>query len=255
MKVLATISLIFCFYLSNAQRADSSLIEAIDKPINLRSNRRLESLILPTAAITYGFISLGNNGLRTLNNSTEIEIQEHNPGSVTKWDNYLQYSSAVAVYALNAFGIKGKHNFRDRTFIYALSTGISTAVVSPLKHFTKEERPDGSDSRSFPSGHTTTAFANAEFMRQEYKNVSAWYGVAGYAAATATGILRLYNNKHWVGDVVAGAGVGILSTKLAYLIYPAIKKNFFKDKPMHALAMPFYQNKAGGISIVYNINH
>ena len=78
----------------------------------------------------------------------------------------------------------------------------------------------------------TTAFAAAEFMRQEYKDVSPLYGIAGYGAATITGILRLYNNKHWVSDVVAGAGFGILSTRLAYWIYPVIKRKLFKDKSM-----------------------
>ena len=92
-------------------------------------------------------------------------------------------------------------------------------------------------------------------MRQEYKEVSPWYGIAGYAAATATGILRLYNNKHWVGDVIAGAGFGVLSTKLAYWLYPAIKRKLFKDKPMNTMIMPFYQNRTTGISIVYHLNH
>lgn len=256
-----SISLIFSFYFSNAQRSDSSSVKTTIHPIKLHisegvkeTKHSITSLILPSAAITYGFISLENDGLQKLNENTKIEITEDHPHPVTKLDNYLQYSPAVAVYTLNALGIKGKNNFRDRTIIYALSTVISTAIVTPLKSITKEQRPDGSDFRSFPSGHTTTAFANAEFMRQEYKDVSQWYAVAGYAAATATGILRLYNNKHWVGDVVAGAGVGILSTNLAYWIYPAIKKRFFKDKPIHAMAIPFYQNKTAGISMVYHFN-
>ena len=128
-------------------------------------------------------------------------------------------------------------------------------TVYAVKNITKVQRPDGSGSNSFPSGHTATAFAAAEFMRQEYKDASPWYGIAGYAAAMATGILRLYNNKHWVSDVVAGAGVGILSTKLAYWIYPAIKRKFFKHKSINTMVMPFYQNGGGGLSIVSNFHH
>jgi membrane-associated phospholipid phosphatase len=266
MKKFTAIILTFVFYAANAQNIDRDSIK-IAKPSAIKSNasdgfrtiratqRKITYLILPAAAITYGFVSLENDELKKLNNNTKLEITEDHPRPVTKLDNYLQYSPAAAVYALNALGIKGKNNFRDRTIILGLSTIITTAIVVPLKHITNEQRPDGSDFYSFPSGHTATAFAAAEFMRQEYKDVSPWYGVAGYAAATATGILRLYNNKHWVGDVVAGAGFGVLSTRLAYWIYPAIKRKLFKDKPMHAMLMPFYQNRGGGISMVYNFGH
>ena len=99
-----------------------------------------------------------------------------------------------------------------------MSNILLTTTVFSVKKLTRQLRPDGSGYTSFPSGHTAEAFASAEFMRQEYKDVSPWYGIAGYAVATTTGILRLYNNKHWVRDVVAGAGFGILSTKLAYWI-------------------------------------
>ena len=266
MKKWLTIFLVFGFYFTYAQNPDSSLLKTNNNKaikINLSESlykiheisRKIKSLILPTFAIAYGFISLENEGLITLNNNTKIEIKEDHPGPVTKLDNYLQYSPAIAVYGLNALGIKGKNNFRDRTIIYALSTVISSAIVLPLKHITKVQRPDDSRFNSFPSGHTATAFAAAEFMRLEYKDVSLWYGVAAYGAAAATGILRLYNNKHWVSDVVAGAGFGILSTKLAYWIYPVIKRKFFKNKSMNTMVMPFYQNGGGGISMIYNFRH
>ena len=267
MKKSIIILFVFGFFIANAQKPDSSAFKPTTsfqpKKLNFsqtfqkinETNKRIKSLILPATFIAYGFIALGSDGLQTIDNNTKIEIKEHHPNTVTKLDNYLQYSPALAVYGLNALGIKGKNNFRDRTIIYALSTVISSAIVLPLKHITKVQRPDGSAFNSFPSGHTTTAFAAAEFMRQEYKDVSPWYGIAGYGAATITGILRLYNNKHWVSDVVAGAGFGILSTKLAYWIYPVIKRKFFKNKTMNTMVIPFYQNGNGGLSMVYNFRH
>jgi membrane-associated phospholipid phosphatase len=89
-------------------------------------------------------------------------------------------------------------------------------------------------------------------MRQEYKDVSPWYGVAGYAMAAATGYLRMYNNKHWLSDVVAGAGVGIMSAKLVYWIYPVIKRKLFKDKDVTTMVMPTYQDGAIGLGLVHH---
>jgi membrane-associated phospholipid phosphatase len=110
------------------------------------------------------------------------------------------------VYALNAVAIKGRNNFRDRAMIYLLSNIMMGITVQSIKKIIKVQRPEGFGTNAFPSGHTATAFAEAEFLRREYKEVSSWYGMAGYAAAATTGILRMYNNKHWLRDVVAGAG-------------------------------------------------
>lgn len=111
-----------------------------------------------------------------------------------------------------------------------MALGINAALVTPLKHLTKEERPDGSNNLSYPSGHTSTAFASAEFLRREYKDVSPWYGIGGYVAATATGALRMYKNRHWLGDIVAGAGFGIASTNLSYLLYNKLQIGNKKNK-------------------------
>ena len=109
---------------------------------------------------------------------------------------------------------------------------IMGSTVTAMKKLTTIERPDGSNKLSFPSGSTAIAFMGAEFLYQEYKEVSIWYGISGYLVATGTGFLRLHNNKHWFTDVVGGAGIGILSTKIAYWIHPLVKKTLFKDKPI-----------------------
>jgi len=223
-----------------------------DLKIIKEERKELRSLIVPATLITYGIVSLDNENLQSLDRSIQDEVRENNPLFHTNVDNYLQYAPAVAVYGLNALGIKGVNNFRDRTIIYFLSNAIMGLTVQSLKTFTKVQRPDGFGKNAFPSGHTATAFVAAEFLYQEYKNISPWYGVAGYLAATATGILRIYNNRHWFRDILPGAGFGILSTKLVYWMYPAIKRKFFKDKPKTTMAMPYYQNGNAGISLVHN---
>jgi membrane-associated phospholipid phosphatase len=72
----------------------------------------------------------------------------------------------------------------------------------------------GDDYQSFPSGHTTSAFAFAAAVSRETQMwwpESRWYiGTAAYAGATLVGVSRMYNNKHWASDVLGGAAIGTL---------------------------------------------
>jgi membrane-associated phospholipid phosphatase len=90
----------------------------------------------------------------------------------------------------------------------------------------------------------------AEFLAQEYSGKSPVYGAVGYTLAVTTGILRMYNRDHWFSDVVAGAGFGILSTKLAYLVYPYVRNKLtHKDKAgKSTFIMPTYQDGMPGLS-------
>ena len=56
----------------------------------------------------------------------------------------------------------------------------------------------------------------AEILRREFGKEYPWIAVAGYAVATLVGLMRISNNRHWAGDVLAGAGLGILSVSLVY---------------------------------------
>lgn len=189
----------------------------------------ISSVLIPAAGIGYGVIALHKDPLKTLDISTRNELIEDHHLLHTHIDNYLQYSPAAAVIGLNIAGAKGKHSFIDELFIYAISNVIMGIAVEGTKHISHELRPDGSDYYSFPSGHTATAFAAAEWLRAEYWQRSPWIGIAGYAAATATGVLRVYNNRHWVSDVIAGAGFGFLSTRIAYELNPWVEKHILHD--------------------------
>jgi PAP2 superfamily protein len=190
----------------------------------------IKSLTVPAILIGYGFVSLVDEGLQNVDISLKHEIREDNARFHTNVDDYLQYAPAFAVYGLNAIGIKGKNNFRDRTMIYLTANAIMGITVQTIKAITKVPRPDGFGINAFPSGHTATAFLGAEFLHQEYSDKSQLYGAAGYLTATATGILRMYNNRHWMRDVIAGAGYGMISAKLAYITYPYIKRKIFRSE-------------------------
>ena len=216
----------------------------------------LRSVILPSAMIAYGAFVFSSNDLKKLNLTVRSKLWEERKdgnGRPFHIDNFSMVAPALAVYALNIGGIKGKNNLVDASLIYGMSHLIGQVlIVSNVKKLTDIMRPDSSNRLSFPSGHTAQAFISAEFLRREYKDVSPWYGVAGYAVAVGTGFLRMYNNKHWLNDVIAGAGVGILSTRISYWLYPKIKSTFIGKWKGNTIVAPTYQNRSFGVGMVHN---
>lgn len=235
---------------ANAQLTDSIKKDIPTAPDTVKQlHSKSLALIAPTVLIAYGALSFPITGIRQIDYNINSAIARNAPDFNTKTENYFQFAPVVLVYGLNLAGVQGKNRFIDRTALVGLSSailGVSTYIV---KHTTHRLRPNGSDDLSFPSGHTSTAFAGAEFMAQEYTEKSPLYGIAGYAIATTTGIFRLYNRDHWFSDVIAGAGFGILSTKLAYLVYPFIRNQITHDgKAKSTLIMPSYQDGTLGLS-------
>lgn len=132
-------------------------------------------------------------------------------------DNYTQFLPLVATIGMKMGGVENRSDWPRLAASAALSYGIMAGFVNGIKYTASEMRPDGSTANSWPSGHTATAFAAATVFHKEYGLTrSPWYSVAGYAVATFTGVMRVLNNRHWISDVLSGAGIGILSTELAY---------------------------------------
>lgn len=131
-------------------------------------------------------------------------------------DNVLQFTPLAASVVLKAAGVQGRSTWQE----YACKAGASLVLYAGttylLKHTVHEMRPDGTDNRSFPSGHTALAFCGATVLHKEYGSVSPWISVAGYAAATATAVDRVRRNRHHWGDVAAGAAIGFLSAEAGY---------------------------------------
>lgn len=250
-RIVILIVLLFCLSQSNAQSILSENTVIKDSGLY---KIKFKKVIIPGVLISYGVASLLIDDLKTLNQSTRNETREHTKSGF-KIDNFMQYIPAAAVYSCNAFGYNGVHSFKERTIIYATSQLILTSIVYPTKKIIAEERPDKSGKTSFPSGHTATAFSSAHFLFREYRDKNFLLSISGYPLATATGIYRIVNDKHWVGDVVAGAGIGILSTESAYWLYPKISKWFTgrKNKQNPVVMIPYYQSGVYGLHIVKNI--
>ena len=143
-------------------------------------------------------------------------------------DDYLQYTPAAVMLGMKVAGVQSRSSWDRMLVSDAFSILLMGGVVNSLKQTTHVERPDGSNKHSFPSGHTATAFMTATMFNKEYGHKSPWVGIGAYGVATATGLMRMANNKHWLSDVLTGAGIGILSTEVGYYLADLI----FKEKGM-----------------------
>ena len=210
-----------------------------------------KKLILPAALIATGAFGVGNGAFHEMNR----DVRDAMGGGTHKRiriDEVMPYLPAVAAYGLDLCGVKAKHGWKDRTLLLAMSFVITQGMSKGTKMLVIEWRPDGSDHHSFPSGHTASAFMSAEFLRMEYRDTSPWIAVGGYTVAAATGAMRIYNDRHWLNDIIAGAGVGILGTRIAYWIYPWVQRHLIiksADKKTSALLLPYASTDKTGMML------
>jgi membrane-associated phospholipid phosphatase len=135
---------------------------------------------------------------------------------------------------MDASGLNGANKVSKQIQLFGASQLSAALLVYPIKIIVSRERPNGSDNRSFPSGHATRAFVSAEFLHQEFGHLSPWVSIAGYTTASATAYLRLYQNEHWLSDVLAGAAIGMASTKLVYWLNKKMKSRPQRKKELIA---------------------
>ncbi len=173
------------------------------------------SLIVAGGLVATGTIMHFNTSFKV---GARDEIQRYLPDFENALDDYLQYAPYAAVYAFDLAGIRSQHSSLRKTATIGTAIAINLIVVQGMKYSIAEPRPDGSSNNSFPSGHTATAFMGAHIFHKEYKHRSPFYSIAAYTLATVTGVLRQLNNRHWISDVFAGAGIGIGTTELAYFL-------------------------------------
>jgi membrane-associated phospholipid phosphatase len=119
--------------------------------------------------------------------------------------SYTQLSLSAATYAF------GRFTHRPRVarvgFELIRAQVISEGLVQGMKFTVRRERPDGSDSRSMPSGHAALTLASATVLQRQFGwvRVLPAYALASYVAAS-----RVSTDKHFVSDVVAGGAIGVL---------------------------------------------
>jgi hypothetical protein len=177
-----------------------------------------KATIVPAVLIGYGVSVVDDRGFYSSYDARR-DIQRNFPNFNSRLDDYMQWAPYLELGAVLAFGVESRNDRVNLALILVKSQAIMMSSVFIMKTLTRHERPDGSDFRSFPSGHTAQAFLAASIVHTELRDKSQWYGIGAYTLATTVGAFRMLNNKHWEADVFAGAGFGILSAHLAYLTH------------------------------------
>ncbi len=127
---------------------------------------------------------------------------------------------------------------REGTLQFAKAFIAAEAAAYGLKYSISSRRPNGGN-HSFPSGHTTAAFAGASFIQQRYGRE---YGIPAYIAATLVGVSRITSGNHYLQDIVAGAAIGIG----ANLIFAK------RLEEKNISVAPVSLNKGAGLVLSYN---
>ena len=125
------------------------------------------------------------------------------PACANGWDDASTAGEAALVAA--SLGLPALKHDGKGALQAGASLGATFLVSETLKRAVDERRPDGSDRRSFPSGHASASFAAAASLHQRY----GWkVGVPATLMAGFVGVARVEARKHFWHDVVAGAAIG-----------------------------------------------
>jgi len=209
----------------------------------------VRAVAIPAVLIGYGtFTAQGDAGI---NHSEREFVQKQFRPVNTMIDNTVIFLPYLELGAVALAGVES-HNDRINTLlIIAKGEAIMLASTFAVKYLSHEERPNGMDNLSFPSGHTAQAFLAASIVHTEFRDKSQWYGIGAYTIATSVAALRMINDKHWQSDVVAGAGFGILSAHLAYLSHRNRwgRKSIGRDV---GLAPAYFGNGTPGLTLSWH---
>lgn len=191
-----------------------------------------KTAFVPVSLVAWGVATMGHRDMPFSSSDVQRWEQKKFPRFSTDADDYMPSASLVLMFGLDAAGVESRYNWINQAIIFGLANALNGYVTKEIKHQTHVLRPDASDKLSFPSAHTSSAFVAAEMLHQEFKDKSPWISVAGYTLASAVGAMRIMNNKHWMSDVVAGAGIGILSVRMTYLVYPILHRKICQLRPL-----------------------
>jgi membrane-associated phospholipid phosphatase len=186
---------------------------------------RIRETILPVALLAYGSSKPIVSAIGRFDRDLRDKIAIRHPNISYRADDWLQWAPSTSVYALDAAGVRLKHRFREHLLLDASSIIITGGAGFVMRKVSDQIKGFDILDTQFPSGHTANAFRGAEMLRQEMSGRHPLLQWSGYLVAGLVAGSRLMRGEHYLSEVVAGAGLGILSTSITYGLFHRIKKS------------------------------
>jgi membrane-associated phospholipid phosphatase len=182
------------------------------------------SLIVPGVFAFYVGLKPAVKGIREVDKNIMSSVEKNYPDFHTNVADYLMWSPSASIYMMDAFHVKMKHNFVQHLILDAGSILITGGIGYAMRKIAVRIPVYNNKGTEFPSGHTANAFRGAEIIHQELKYSHPVLSYSGYLVATSVGLLRIYNKNHLLTEVLAGAALGLVSTRLTYWIFDKLRK-------------------------------
>ncbi|HAQ19864.1 MAG TPA: hypothetical protein DCR40_11610 [Prolixibacteraceae bacterium] len=208
--------------------------------------------------IKLGVLVTGTAGLSLADQSVNDYFQNNRTAGLDRVSkNFLEpfggNYSLLLMSVFMAHGLIAKNQKSVSTSLLCLESFALASLFTRIpKILVGRERPNNPEGygpytikgplqgNSFPSGHTTAVFAVASVVATQYRDVK-WVPVAAYSVASLVGLSRVYDNKHWMTDVVAGAAVGTLVGNLVS----------HRTSNSKLTVIPFRKNGFQGVKLTY----
>jgi membrane-associated phospholipid phosphatase len=167
-------------------------------------------------------------------------------GDSSRWGDWMGQLIPNALYMgwMGIAGYNGDPEGYRRAIGMFKATAYSTSVTTLLKYTVREPRPiDHHWKNSFPSGHSTSAFAFSGYLMAEHEY---YVGVPALLLSTFIGYSRINDNMHWIQDVTAGATIGWV---YGWGISKLQKKQKENESSTEAYIMPIVDSRTAGLSL------
>ena len=225
LSLLLIVFLIFCSHKVSGQ--DTQAYSVVDTALQSNSHNshylKPVTWIIPGTLLVYGALKPIVSGIQQLDSNIMTEVKKNHGDFHTNAADYIMWAPSASIYLMDAFKVNTKHSFQEHLLLDAGSLIVTGGIGYVMRKVTGNIKEYNMLGTKFPSGHTANAFRGAEIVHQELKDKHALLSYCGYLPAITVGVLRIYDKDHLLTEVLAGAGLGILSTKLTYWLFEKTK--------------------------------
>lgn len=185
-----------------------------------------------------------------LDDRVRPELQGSDLGGLQAFGDKIGDAEVVVSLTAGLFvagRIAGNRRFRDMTYDLAQAQLVVSAIGVPMKTLVGRERPNGSNNRSFPSGHSYSWFAIATVVERHY---GIWASLPAFGLWALTGLSRVANDAHHFSDMIGGAALGYLVARTTKRVNDAPLPGRVGPPPPRLQVTPWIPSRGRGVGVV-----